>query len=269
MEERPVKRYLFVPVILLALVLAACGGGGGGGDQSAVTEGSLIEWDRNPNTVIFRADVVGGDEDPFIARSEIPPCTIYGDNHIVWTNELGPFNVQVLEDRLPDDKIRDFVNFLALQQQIYKYAAKSDQQVGSSAAPVVETLTLFVNNVNHVTDAFAGWDHNYYQGILDYCTNISSAPVLYVPSAAWVSAKVVDYDSNAVGIQWDADANGLKLADLAASGDRKWITDRNVGLIWNILRTSPPNTQFGEGDVRYDVALEVPNITRDAPAAPQ
>lgn len=261
------RKIIFAPVILLALLLAACGGGGNN-NQQAVTEGNVIDWDRNPKTVVFRADVTGGTEDPFIVRSEVPPCTIYGDNHIVWVNDLGSFDTQVLEDHLADDKIRDFVNYLALQQQIYKYAAKADLQPASSVAPVVESLTIFVNGVNHVTDGFAGWDHNYYQNILDFCTGLSAAPVLFAPTAAWVSAKVVDYDTNAVGIQWDGNASGLKLADLAA-GDRKWISDRNVGVIWNILHTSPPNTQFAEDDLHYIVALEVPNVTRDAPDAPK
>ncbi len=262
------RRYISALIILLALLLAACGGGGGNG-QAAVSEGSSIDWDRSPSTVVFRADVVGGDQNPFITRSEIPACTIYGDGHLVWTNELSMVNIQVLEDHLTDDVIRGFVNFLALQQQIYRYAAKADLQPPSAVAPVVETLTLFVNNVNHVTDAFAGWDHNYYQVIVDSCAALSTAPVLYAPTAGWVSATVVDYDSNAVSILWDGNAAGLKLADLAASGERKWVTDRNIGVIWNILRTSPPNTQFAEDDARYIVSLEVPNITRDAPQAPK
>lgn len=261
------RRYISALMVLLALLLAACGGGGGGNGQ-AVSEGSSIDWDRSPKTVVFRADVVGGDQNPLVTRSEVPPCTIYGDGHLVWTNELSMVNIQVLEDHLTDDKVRGFVNFLALQQQIYRFAAKSDLQPASSAAPVVETLTLFVNNVNHVTDAFAGWDHNYYQVIVDSCAALSEAPVLYAPTAGWVSASVQDYNSNAVSILWDGAASGLKLADLAASGERKWVTDRNIGVIWNILRTSPPSTQFSEDGITYTVALEVPNITRDAPQAP-
>jgi hypothetical protein len=253
-------------MITLVLMIAACGSGGD--PAQPVSDSSLIDWDRSPRTVIFRAEVTGGDQDPLIARNEIPPCTIYGDNRVVWTNELGIFNTQVLEDRLSDDKVREFVNYLALNEQIFSYSAKADLQVGTSASPVVETLTLFVNKVNHVTDAFAGWDGNYYQRILGGCTSLSQAPVLVVPAAAWVSAKTVAYDSNTANILWDSVANGLKLADLAASGERKWISDRNVGLIWNILRTSPPNTQFSEEGVQYLIALEVPSVTRESPPAP-
>ena len=154
------KKTINALIIALALILAACGGNNTNNNQPAVSEGATIDWDRSPSTVVFRADVTGGDEDPMIVRSEVPPCTVYGDNHVVWTNDLGSFNTQVLEDHLTDDKIREFVNYLALQQGIYKYTAKADLQPASANPPVVESLTLFVNQVNHVTDAFAGWDHN-------------------------------------------------------------------------------------------------------------
>jgi hypothetical protein len=258
------KRFLLL--MIPVLLVAACGGGGPPVSSSG---GSLIEWDRSPNTVVFRADVTGGSSDPFIARSEIPTCTLYGDNRVVWTNELGPFNVQVLEDRLTDDSVREFVNYLALNEQIYSYAARQDNQPAQAVEPVVETLTLFVNNVNHVTDAFAGWDMDYYGRIVNGCRTLSRAPVLVEPSSGFVSAQLVPYDSNAPGLLWDAAANGLRLADLAASGERRWLKDdRNVRVIWNILRTSPPNIQFNEDNIQYLVALEVPSLTRESPPAP-
>lgn len=245
--------------------LAACNGGTP--PAQTQTDTSVVQWDRTVSTIVFRADVTGGSQSSnFLARSEIPACTLYGDNHLVWTNELGPFNVQVLEDRLSDEQVVSFVNYLALNEQIYKY--KAEQQAASSTSPVVETLTLFVNSVNHVTDAFSGWDVSYYQRILEYCQRISEAPVLYVPTGAWISVQAVPYDTSAPGLLWDAAANNLKLADLAASGERKWITDRNLGVIWNIIRSSPPNIQFNEDSLQYQVALEIPNITRTSPAAP-
>jgi hypothetical protein len=70
-------------------------------------------------------------------------------------------------------------------------------------------------------------------------------------------------------IFWDATANGLRLADVAQSADRRWIADRNVRVIWAILRESPSNIIFNEDGNTYRLALEVPNITRESPAAPQ
>ncbi len=264
------KSLLTLTSLLMIALMTACNGGNNGGDPLVVQGGSdnPIEWDRNPSTVIFRADVTGGNGDPFLARNELPPCTVYGDNHVVWTNELGPFETQVLEDRLTDDQVRGFVNYVALNEQFYNNAARQDVAPANAVSPVVETLALFVNGVNHVTDAFAGWNFDYYQRLLKSCKDISIAPAIYGPTAGWISAQVVPYDSTSPGIFWDGQANNLSLAELAASGERRWITDRNVRVIWDILRTSPPRVMFNEGEIPYHMSLEVPNVTRDAPPPP-
>ena len=263
---------LMVGLGLLSVALSACGILGGN-NNNAPAAGSQqtnpIDWNRSPNTIVFRADVTGGSTDPFYALSEVPSCTIYGDNHIVWTNELGVNNVQILEDSLTDSQIVNFVNYVALTKQLYNYSAKADTiPLSGSAPPVVETLDLFVNNVAHKTDAFGGWDSAYYQEVLLNCRQISTAPVLYVPTGAWVSARAVDYDSQMPRQPWDAAANGLSLKELADSGQPKWITGRNVGVFWNMFLTSPKTIQFIEGDTQYNVALQVPNTTRNSPAAP-
>ncbi len=263
---------LLVSLSILTITLVACGGGGANTDSNTSTtnqqSNNPINWDRDPKTIVFRADVSGGSTDLFFAKSEVPPCTIYGDNHIVWTNELGVNNVQILEDRVSDDKIREFVNYVALNKQLYNFTAKADTIPLSDTPAVVETLNLFVNNVDHKTDAFGGWDINYYQEILLNCRQISSAAVIFVPTGAWISARAVDYDSEAPRQPWSAQANGLSLKELADSGQPKWITDRNVGVFWTMFLTAPKNIQFIEDELQYNVALEVPNITRNSPAAP-
>jgi hypothetical protein len=261
------SKRLLMSLAVLLVTATACGGGAPA-NNAPVSQSNPIDWDRNPKTVVFRADVTGGDTDPFLALSEVPPCTIYGDNHVVWTNELGVNDVQILEDRVSDDKVREFINYVALTKQLYNYTAKADTIPLSEKKPVYETLSLFVNNVTHKTDAFGGWDYQYYQEIVLNCTRISSAPVLYAPTGAWLSARVVPFDSDTPRQPWDAKANNLSLKDLAASGQPKWITDRNVAVFWTMFLTSPKNMQFSEDDVQYNVAIQVPNITRDSPAAP-
>ncbi len=258
---------LLISLAILVVTMTACGSNNTN-NPPAVNQSNPIEWDRDPKTIVFRADVSGGNGDPFFALSDVPLCTIYGDNHIVWVNELGVNNVQILEDRISDDAMREFVSYVALSKQIYNYTAKADTLPLSDPKPVVETLTLFVNKVDHKTDAFGGWDYDYYQEIVTRCQQISSAPVIYVPSGAWISAREIPYDSQVARQPWDAKANNLSLKELAASGQAKWITDRNTGVFWNMFLTSPKDMQYIEDNVEYNVAIQVPNITRDSPAAP-
>jgi hypothetical protein len=254
--------------VLLLLALAACAVGGDPA-PNVVNDPSGITWDRNPSAVVFRADVVGGNTDPFITRSEVPRCTIYGDNRVVWTNRLAQYNVQVLEDRVSDDRLRGFVQFMALNQTYYSYAERQDTQpLTGAGSPVVETLLVDVSGNPHLTDAFSGWTLDYYERIIENCVGLSQAPVLLVPSAGWLSAQEVPYDPTVTQIGWDAAANGLNLSEVAASGERRWIADRNVRVIWTILRESPTNIIFNEAGRTFRVALEVPNVTRESPPPP-
>ncbi len=253
--------------LIMAFLLAACGGQTPA--DGAASGNSVIQWDRSPQTIVFRADVVGGDTaNTLRARNEVPICTIYGDNRIVWTNELSNFETQVLWDQLTDQQVQDFVSYLTIVQRIYTFDAQADLQPPSAVSPVVETLSVFVNGRPHKTDSFAAWENGYFQSIVTVCKTISTAPVLFEPQGAWVSAQVAEYNPNVPGLLWDGNAAGLKLADLASSGERKWITDQNLRILWNIIRTSSPLTLFNENEASYEVALEVPGVNRDAPPAP-
>lgn len=258
---------LLIGLAALAVGAAACSGSSAPPQQS-FDSAALVTWDRSPSTIVFRADLTGGSRDPFLSRSDVPPCTIYGDNHIVWTNELGVNNLQILEDRLTDEQVTNFVSFLAGNMQIYKYQARANLQPPGDISPMVETLTLFVNGVKHETDAFSGWDIDYYQAVLLACRQVSIAPVLYVPQAGWLSVETAAYDSSVLAVPWSAQASGLNLAELAASGQPKWLSDGNVPILWNILLTSSPGVQLLQDNQRYRFALQIPNVTRDSPPAP-
>src|SRR5215216_2647266 len=109
-------RWIFA--LALFLLIAACRP-----VSPTEVQSNLVSWDRSPQTIIFRADVVGGESD-FQARNNIPNCTIYGDNHVVWVNELGASEIQVLEDRLPDAAINAYAQYLAGKERLYTFEAR-------------------------------------------------------------------------------------------------------------------------------------------------
>jgi hypothetical protein len=256
-------------IFLVVILLAGCNsteapqGGGFVGDSN----GAVIQWDRSPSNIVFRADLEGGSGDPFLDWWQVPHCTIWGDGYMIRTNELGTNQVQVLEEQLTDQQITRLVEFL-LFKQIYSYTARADSQIPSESQPVVETLTLNVNGSNHIVDGFSGWPANFYGEAAAYCAEISTAPGIFAPQAAWVTARVVSYDISAPIVEWSASASGLDLAALAAAGEAQWITGQNVVVLWDYFRSSIPTTQFIQDDMRYEVAVQVPRVTRNAPAAP-
>ncbi|MBC8100150.1 MAG: hypothetical protein H7Y11_11960 [Armatimonadetes bacterium] len=229
-----------------------------------------ISWDRAPNTVVFRAEVAGGDMDSaFHTRNDIPFCTVYGDNRVVWTISALRNDDTVVFDIVTDDTIRLFAERLVNQQKIYTYKTGADLIAPSEVEPIYERLTLFVNGTLHQTDSFGGWDYTYYQQSLTDCRSLSVTPVAYLPDAAWVSAQRVTYDPNRPSISWDGAAAALPLGELADAGQPRWLTGRNVAVLWDRLRSIGSDVQFEDSTGgTYQVAVEVPNVTRSAPPAP-
>lgn len=258
----------FVMFALVALLITACGGGTNATPTAEFGANQAITWDRSPDNIVFRAEITGGNrEQDFQSRNDIAPCTVYGDNRVVWVNELGDFRTEVLFDQVADDAIRQFVDYVTIVDRIYSYPERASVQLPSQTVPVYEQLSINVAGQAFVSDAFAGWPADYFQNVLDRCKNISQTPVLFEPTAAWVSAADVAFSFEFPSYPWEASAAGLSLAELATSGERRWISDNNVRILWNLIRTSPAGFRMLEGDRMIQVALEVPRVTRYSPTA--
>jgi len=253
----------------LLLILAACNGGDTG---NTVTGGGVITWDRSPETVVFRAEVVGGQsEGTFLARNEIPLCSIYGDNRVVWLNELGDSDVQVLWDKVTDQQIKDLISVLTITRRLFTYDAGADLQPPSGIKPVFEVLAVNVSGRSHQTDSFSSeeWPLGYFEENVNLCKQVSRAPVLFEPDGVWLTVQTVDYDSTRPLQVWDGSTAGLDFNEQAAKNDPTWLTGPNLRIMWDIVRTSSPNTLFIDLESNaFEVVLEVPGIHPASPPAP-
>lgn len=264
----------FFTVLMIALLASACSVFGGGDDSSEAPSGGeaafgVINWTRTPETIVFRADVVGGEQaQTFAALNEVPNCTIYGDNRVIWTSTAGDNSTQILIDILTDEVIYNFVADLTVADRIYTYTTGVEDLPPASVSPVVETLFLNVNGREHQTDAFGGWTYPYWEAILNRCTSLSQAPALFEPTEAWLTVREVEYSTNFPSRLWDEAAAQFDLAEVAASEAPRWITGDVVRQLWNLQRSGGPETQFAQGTGNYVIALQIPNVTRDAPARP-
>lgn len=267
----------------LALLLAACTGADptpiptrGVTDLDQVTPSAVdavaavpdVVWNRDPSQIVFQADVVGGALDEIEARNHVPLCTVYGDNRVVWVNPAGPDDTDILIDQISDDQMMTFVRSLIINERLYDYGDQPEPAVTRAVEPVVETIVLDVNNDPHKTDAFDGWERDLFTRILDRCRSISSTPVLFEPTAAWVTALQVEEDLTAPVVLWNPVDTGIDLAAIAASGEPRWVDAPIIPALWRTLADAPASVQFVEGDFSYRLALEVPNITASSPPVP-
>lgn len=228
----------------------------------------VIQWERDPSYIVFRADVSPDPNPPstFIVGGEVPFCTIYGDGTVVWTEE-SPNGMRVLFGPVDDERIRRFVNWITVAKGIYTHGEELDLQM-SSVTPVVETLYIHVNGIPHKTDAFAEWEPNYFIDILTECRTLSPQPQIFEPTGAWLSVQSAPFNPNANTVLWEPSVAGIDLNAIAQSGEPQWVTGQGLRLLWTYLQRSSPDLQFGQLDGNFVIILQIPNVTRTYPTPP-
>lgn len=232
--------------------------------NAAVTvNDTVIRWVRSPEEIVFRAEVTGGAQSETITgKREVPLCTLYGDNRIVWVNELGAFNIEVLYDRIEDNVIGDFLMWLTVNQRIYTYQTPADAETGA----VVEAVTINVNGITHSANGFSGWDDDWFSAIMNACRALSQTPVLFEPTGAWLTVESAPYDRQAPAITWTT--AGVDLPTQAGA-EPMWITGEAMIRLWRLQLTQPSRFLLVQNDGYYASALQVPGISRTSPPAPR
>ncbi|MBE2271219.1 MAG: hypothetical protein IAE80_23495 [Anaerolinea sp.] len=254
-------------LLIVVLTVAACEPlTSSNSGQPATVDPRIFSWDRSPNAVIFSAETVGGQSD-FRALSDIPLCALYGDNRLVWLNELGGFDFEVLYDGVGDSAIREFISYLTVTEAIYTHAWNFDNLFATAeVAPVVETVRLIVNGVEHRADSLSGWDAQWFTRVVTMCQRLASAPILFQPAGAWITAQPTPYSVQAPISVWDSTRMGFRLTDAAQA---RWVTGVPLLDLWNALRSLPGSLLYTEDQVTYyQIAVQVPGISVTSPPAP-
>jgi hypothetical protein len=247
-----------------------CGSGNNvsaGATVSPVNNPPAIGWDKSPNAIIFRLDRILNGEAPVNAANRLPLCTLSGNGHLVWVNIIPPNGEQVLETQLDDTAIRAFLDFLIRQQHFYSIVDYAAAQLPPNGQYEIETAVLNLNNAVRTVRSYAQWPNNEFQLMLDACTHLTKQPVLYVPAGAWMSVVPVVGASSDSPVNWSEHVP-FRLSDLAASPNPMWLSGEILGTLWLQLRRTVGAIRWQENDKSYKIMLQVPNVSRDSPAAP-
>lgn len=260
-----------ISLLVLMLLVGACSDGGGdsgGGDSTDAGAPSVIRWPRTADHIVFRADVVGGaDFDSFLRLGEVPLCTIYGDGRVVWVVDTAQGEQQTVFNIVTPEDIELFVSDVAITFDIYGQSAAADLVI-SEVTPVVEQLQIHVNEESHVTDIFADWDTEYFEEVIARCIETGDQPTIFEPSGAWLNVQATEFNDSSPLQRWDADITGVNLAEIASEGELVWVEGRLLDILWDLVERNPPDMQLDQDGQIFNIALQVPNITRDAPPAP-
>lgn len=238
-------------------------------DANAI--GSALDWDRSPEAVVVRLDTTGSTGDPVYDRNTIPFCTLFGDGHLMWVDPFADPE-QVLEDRLSDQAIRDFLEFV-IGSGFYSWDPTNGillpvTQEPDEPSPIVEriAITLFGQTVEQT--ALSNWPREAFATILDRCQHLSSTPTLFVPTGAWLSAVPGAMRSDVPSLPWDMFAQSFPDLDLTAIplDSPRWVTGEMARVMWEIVREG--RMQITRDGIAYRLIVQVPGLQPAAPAAP-
>lgn len=256
------NRWFFVSLLLVfVLALTACNGDD---DSSAETDDSQIRrfnWDTSADTILFRLDEIPYEETEARIANRIPLCTIWGDGRLVWVNHLED-ETEILEARLTDTQIRDFVEDV-IGFGFYGW----EDDIIPPDQPNLELRSMSLNLYDNArtVERYSSWPNDGFDRLYDQCSTLSEARALFLPSGGFVRAYVVEKpDSSIPTMEWGRGAP-FKMADVAANDTPVWLEEPYyLTELWRHLRRIG-QVYVSELGVYYDVALEVPGISRNAP----
>jgi hypothetical protein len=250
------------------LLLAACSSTTAP-EQTPVAQpqGEVIGWDRNPNTIVMRLDRIILNESPRERLNRLPTCTLYGDGRLIWVSFVPPGGEEVSETYLDEVTMRSFLEFIIRDLNFYDLPDLAAQEFPPSEDAAQESLTLNVSRGLRTIRSYRGWANDAYIAILERCRTINPQRALFVPAGAWITVYEEPRNPALPEVGWPL-AAPFRLAEVAASGEARWIGGVALAQLWNYERQTQGRIQWIENNVAYRVAIQVPNISRDSPPAP-
>lgn len=262
------RRWSFIPgMCLILLALSACNPQNPqpGSTQSPLTP--VLGWSKVPGDVVFRLDRMLSGGTVYQNANMIPPCTLYGDGLVVWTNPRPPNGDEVQEAQISDTTFRSFLEFIIRDQKFYEIPDYASQEAPPTGPTLVESISLKLNGEVHTVRNYISWPKNVYNVLLQRCTTLNTDPTSVKPGGAWVTAYAVPREPSTSSVPWSG-SWPFSLEKLAASKDRVWATGNVLNVLWRTIRQSGGSDLWLENNKTYQVAIEVPGISRDAPPAP-
>jgi hypothetical protein len=228
---------------------------------------AVLTWNTAPDAVIFRMDRQITNDTPFSDLNRIPPCTLYGDGRVVWVNPLQPAGEEVLEALIDDTQFRSFLEYLIRDAKFYDIPDYASMELPPAEQSSVETISLALSDQVTTKRNYKAWPLDVYLTLLDKCKTLSNAPVRVEPSAGWVTVYPAPENSGMPFIDWPATAP-FQLAQANADKQAIWLTDAGFRMLWQAQRETQGNIMWRENGLNYQVALQVPLVSRDSPSAP-
>lgn len=257
----PARAFWLIAVLLL---ISACGSTPSTPvpAQTAQPTVPAFSWDQKPGVILVRFDRAITGESAVDAMNRLPLCSLYGDGYLRWINPAPPLGEEVFEARISEATVRSFIDYLIREQRYFSIPDYASRQLPPTGKFATDSVTLNINNEARIVRSYGVWPQNEFNTMLDKCTHLSSEPVAYLPTGAWLYVQPVAGSPDPI-ISWSVSA-GFRLGDVAAAGKPMWISGEVLGFVWNTLHRTLGTVQWVEDDKAYKLGLQVPGVSRES-----
>ncbi|MFP4322158.1 MAG: hypothetical protein ACLFTK_06880 [Anaerolineales bacterium] len=223
-----------------------------------------LDWNRSSDNIVLRVDETRNQSGTAFLANEIPLCTLWGDGRLVWINELDTTR-EVLEAQLDDEAVRALIETVIFSGF---YDWESDFTIPDQSRNNMQSITLNLFSEERTVQRFSAWPAGGFQRILQACQQASDEPVLFLPEGGWVSAIEVTYNTEVGQIPWYDVASGFNLADVAGGAPPRWVSGNLAIVLWRDVILPRTTIHIRDQNQSYELIMQVPRVTRDAPPPP-
>lgn len=246
-------------------------GSGSASNTLSVVQAPAIEWNHDPSSVVISATNCCGLVTPFYRNNYIPDALVWGDGRILWTQTDAKGNRQVLQGQLSSTQLHDWLQS-ATDAGFFGWKALYK---GDNSPTDLPTRCISINlsgQDKKVCEYFQGAP-DAYQKLYDQLSQglgVDGTP--FVPQSAYLTAH--SFPKPGIGNQgaspasktplWNAKAAGVSLSQ---AGNGVWLEGAALKQAWDLVNQNPMAPMAVEDGQNYQITLQVPGISLDAPPA--
>ena len=231
-----------------------------------VVELPPLVWEKDPQAVVISATFCCGFVPRLAVTNYIPEAQIWGDGRIVWVEQEDTGSRSVFQAQLTPEEVSALLEQIA-GAGFFGWEARDGDFTVSDLADQCLQVNL-ESGSTAVCEYYKGAPQAFHT-LYDFITSgAGKRGGIYTPEVGYLTVNELGSADQAapedINLEWDA--AGLELS-LDKVGDGEWIKGEGLELAWRAVNARPYFPVVRSGDTLYEIGLQIPGLSREAPPA--
>jgi hypothetical protein len=231
-----------------------------------VVELPPLVWEKDPQAVVISATFCCGFVPQLAVTNYIPEAQIWGDGRIVWVVQEDTGSRSVFQAQLAPEEVSALLEQIA-GAGFFGWEARYGDFTVSDLADQCLQVNL-ESGSTAVCEYYKGAPQAFHE-LYDFITSgAGKRGGIYTPETGYLTVNELGpaVQAGPIDTSVDWDAAGLELS-LDEVGDGVWIKGPALELAWQAVNARPWLPMVKNGDRLYEIGLQIPGLSREAPPA--